>query len=65
MEEYFESLVTDLTTSSDRDLELLSDPWLWWLQVSRNRYPILFKIATDFLSIPPTSCDCERAFSSA
>jgi hypothetical protein len=65
MEEYFESLVTDLTTGSDRDLELLSDPWLWWLQVGRNRYPIMFKIATDFLSIPSTSCDCERAFSSA
>jgi hypothetical protein len=65
MEEYFESLVTDLTTGSDHDLELLSDPWLWWLQVGRNCYPILFKIATDFLSIPSTSCDCERAFSSA
>jgi hypothetical protein len=25
IEEYFESLVTDLTTGSDRDL------WLWWL----------------------------------
>jgi hypothetical protein len=31
IEEYFESLVTDLTTGSDRDLELLSDLWLWWL----------------------------------
>jgi hypothetical protein len=65
VEEYFESLVTDLTTGSDRDLELLDDPWQWWLQVGRNRYPILFKVAADFLSIPSTSCDCERAFSSA
>jgi hypothetical protein len=64
VEEYFESLVTDLTTGSDRDLELFDDPWQWWLQVGRNRYPILFKVATDFLSIPSTSCDCERAFSS-
>ena len=65
VEEYFESLVTDLTTGSDRDLELLDNPSQWGLQVGRNRYPILFKIATNFLSIPSTSCDCERAFSSA
>jgi hypothetical protein len=65
LEEYFESLVTNLTTGSERDLELLDEPWAWWLQIGRNRYPILFKIATDYLSIPCTSCDCERAFSSA
>jgi len=65
LEEYFESLVTDLTTGSEKDLELLNNPWAWWLQIGRNRYPILFKIATDYLSIPSTSCDCERAFSSA
>jgi hypothetical protein len=65
VEEYFESLVTDLTTGSERDRELLNDPWQWWLQVGCNRYPILFKIATNYLSIPSTSCDCERAFSSA
>jgi len=33
------------------------------VQVSRYTYPILFKIALDFLSILGTSCDCERAFS--
>jgi hypothetical protein len=27
VEEYFESLMTDLTTSSERDRELLDDPW--------------------------------------
>jgi hypothetical protein len=26
LEEYFESLVTDLTTGSERDLELLNEP---------------------------------------
>jgi hypothetical protein len=51
LEEYFESLVIDLTTGSERDLELLDEPWAWWLQIGRNRYPILFKIATDYLSI--------------
>jgi hypothetical protein len=29
------------------------------------RYPILFKIATNFLSNPATSCECERCFSQA
>jgi hypothetical protein len=29
------------------------------------KYPILFKISTNYLSIPSTSCDCERAFSKA
>jgi hypothetical protein len=65
VEEYFELLVTDLTTGSERDCELLDDSWQWWLQVGCNRYSILFKIATDYLSISSTSCDCERTFSSA
>jgi ribosomal protein S27E len=65
LEEYFEALVVNYTTSSERDLLLLAQPRQWWLQVRRNRYPILFKIATDFLSISCTSCDCERCFSSA
>jgi hypothetical protein len=64
-EEYFEALVVDYTVGSERDLELLEQPWAWWLQVGCNRYPILFNMATDFLSIPSTSCDCERAFSFA
>jgi hypothetical protein len=29
------------------------------------RYPTLFKVAADFLSIPATSCECERCFSKA
>jgi hypothetical protein len=65
LEEYFEALVVDYTVGSETDLQLLEQPWPWWLQVGRNRYPTLFKIATDFLSIPSTGCDCEWAFSSA
>lgn len=65
LEEYFESLVIDLTVGSEGDLGLLNNPWAWWLQVGRNRYPILFKIATDYFSYPSTSCDCERGFSTA
>jgi hypothetical protein len=29
------------------------------------RYPLVFKMACDYLSIPCTSCECERAFSKA
>jgi hypothetical protein len=29
------------------------------------RYPIVFRMACDYLSIPSTSCGCERAFSKA
>jgi hypothetical protein len=65
LEEYFEALVTDLTTGSEGELQLLKNPWDWWLQSGRHQYPILFKIATDYLTIPCTSCNCERAFSTA
>ncbi|KAK7178247.1 transposase-like protein [Paraphaeosphaeria sporulosa] len=44
---------------------LMTDPWRCWLKVGRNRYPTLFKMAADFLSIPSTSCECERCFSIA
>jgi hypothetical protein len=43
----------------------MTDPWRWWLKVGRNKYPTLFKMAVDFLSIPSTSCECERCFSTA
>ena len=55
----------DLNTINERDRPELDEPWRWWLQVGRNLFPILFKMATDYLSVPCTSCDCERAFSSA
>jgi hypothetical protein len=63
LDEYFDDLLTEYTNGTDSSLELLDDPWAWWLQVGRTKYPILFKIATDYLSIPSTSCDCEHAFS--
>jgi len=65
LKEYFDALVTDLTTASEHELKLLKKPFEWWLQVGKKTYPILFKIAVDFLSIPSTSCECERCFSSA
>jgi hypothetical protein len=65
LDEYFDDLLRDLTHSNEQQLALLDDPWAWWLQVGRLQYPIVFKIATDFLSIPSTSCDCERSFSTA
>lgn len=55
----------DLNNENEREQELLEDPWEWWLQRGRHDYPILFKMATDFLSIPATSCANERAFSKA
>lgn len=45
------------------DNPLLDEPVEWWLQRGRKQYPTLFKMALDFLSIPCTSCECERAFS--
>ena len=42
---------------------LYGDPLTWWQKVGRETYPTLYKIALDFLSIPATSCECERAFS--
>src|SRR5438045_1813153 len=43
----------------------MRQPLAWWLKVGRSTYPTLFKIAFDFLSIPCTSCNCKRAFSTA
>lgn len=65
LEEYFEDLRDDITTASEEQIELLHDPWRWWLEVGRNKYPVVFKMATDFLSIPATSCECERCFLTA
>jgi hypothetical protein len=65
VDEYFDDLLSDLTNSSDDNLALLDDPWAWWLQVGRFKYPLIFKMAADYLSIPSTSCSCERSFSKA
>jgi hypothetical protein len=65
LEEYFDDLRNDLTNASEQQLALLHDPWHWWLEIGHNKYPVVFKIATDYLSIPATSCECERSFSTA
>jgi hypothetical protein len=53
------------TTSKLKQRLLKHELWAWWLQYGRTRYPIVFKMACDYLSIPSTSCECERAFSKA
>jgi hypothetical protein len=65
LEEYIGAQLIDLNNENEREQELLEDPWEWWLQRGRHDYPILFKMATDFLSIPATSCTNEQAFSKA
>ena len=64
LDEYIDNLNEDLNRDEAYQ-ELMADPWLWWLKVGRSKYPILFKMAVDFLSIPSTSCECERCFSTA
>jgi hypothetical protein len=66
-DEYVDSLLFIHTSASETILLLLNsdDPWAWWLQVGRERYPILFNIAGDYLSTPSTSCECVRSFSKA
>lgn len=39
-----------------------NDPINYWLGL-RDRYPQLSKLALDVISIPASSCDCERMFS--
>jgi hypothetical protein len=65
LEEYYEALACDVNSMNERECPNRDHPWEWWLAIGRNRYPILFKMAIDYLSCPCTSCDCERAFSSA
>jgi hypothetical protein len=62
LQQYYDSYQEDFTMAKD-DSPLFKDPLTWWLEVGRHSYPTLYKIALDFLSIPCTSCDCERAFS--
>jgi hypothetical protein len=64
LDEYIDNLNEDLNRDEAYQ-ELTADPWLWWLKVGRSKYPVLFKMAVDFLSIPSTSCECERCFSTA
>ena len=65
LDEYFNDIQIDFMGASSAYRQLLNDPWRWWLEDGRNRYPIVFKMAFDYLSIPSTSCECERVLSSA
>ena len=64
LELYYDALAEDLAKLDPKDKDpLINNPLDWWHQVGCKEYPTLFKIALDFLSIPCTLCDCERAFS--
>jgi hypothetical protein len=67
LDEYCDSLFDD-KLAAERDSKLaalMDDPHRWWVEEGRTRFPIMYKMAMDYLSVPSTSCDCERAFSSA
>lgn len=42
--------------------EAAKNPIKYWVNL-RDRYPNLSKLALDILSIPASSCECERVFS--
>ena len=65
LEEYYASHNDDLLRFNNSDDKLLNNPIEWWDKVGQQRYPTLYRMALDYLSIPSTSCDCERAFSRA
>jgi len=67
LDDYFDNLCMDLMNAGEDERHMIEtdNAWGWWHHYGRTRYPILFKIATDYLSIPATSCECERCFSKA
>ena len=64
LSKYYDSIAQDIQEAGEESL-LWGDPLTWWQKVGQKTYPTLYKIALDFLSIPATSCECERAFSGA
>lgn len=58
---YFDEIAQDVAEGRE-DLQY---PLIWWQTVGHKRYPTLHQMALDYLSIPATSCECERAFSAA
>ena len=55
----------NLASASSADRKILDDPRQWWLKVSCGKYPIVFRMACNYLPIPAASCECERASSGA
>merc|ERR1719273_2314845 len=41
------------------------DPIVWWIDVGKEQFPLLFETAMKYLCIPATSCPSERVFSAA
>src|SRR5207247_3079552 len=62
LDSYYLSHNNNLKKFDDGD-DRLDHPLLWWKEVGKDFYPTLYRMALDYLSIPDTSCDCERAFS--
>jgi hypothetical protein len=61
---YFDSLAEDLLGINAQSTNLLINrPLDWWIQRGHSQYPILYKMVLDYLTIPSTSCECERCFS--
>ncbi|KAF0532306.1 zinc finger bed domain-containing protein ricesleeper 2-like [Gigaspora margarita] len=66
-----ETSTTSTTNTSELDRYFISepveedtDPLDWW-KVNKRTYPILSKLASDYLSVQATSIACEQAFSLA
>jgi hypothetical protein len=47
---------------AEKSTEAANNPIKYWVE-QRNRYPQLSQLALDVISIPASSCDCERMFS--
>ena len=43
----------------------MDNPGLWWLKVDRSKYPALFKMTINVISILSTRCECESCFITA
>jgi hypothetical protein len=47
---------------AERGSDAAKSPIKYWLEL-RDRYPHLAQLAIDVMSVPASSCDCERMFS--
>jgi len=66
LDNYFAGITELHLRASEKEISHLKQhPMAWWLEKGQYQHPTVFKMAVDFLSIPATSCECERCFSSA